>query len=185
MSSSQYNMKRSWEAGPVQPHKKQKHDHSHRKHQSPEAHSVQAQVPGYARFAVPTGLPPLPEIKDSSLAEGPFKHKSTTNYDRTVAKGITYERLEFIGDAYIELIATRLIDDRCDSLPAGRLSQLRELLVKNETLAEFSRAYAFDKRVEVPPIRFQSCLYECLSKSLIPHIITGWRNGPHASRQQS
>ena len=63
---------------------------------------------------------------------------------------MSYDRLEFVGDAYIELIATRLLFLRFPDLPAGRLSQKRESLVKNETLAEFSLAYGFDKRANLP-----------------------------------
>src|SRR5690606_10445636 len=36
------------------------------------------------------------------------------------------------------------------SLPPGQISQLRELLVKNETLAEFATDYGFDRRLSVP-----------------------------------
>jgi ribonuclease-3 len=62
---------------------------------------------------------------------------------------MTYERLEFLGDAYLEVFASRLIFSRFNQLPAGQMSQLRELLVKNETLAEYGRAYGFDRQVKV------------------------------------
>ncbi|EMF12335.1 Ribonuclease_3-domain-containing protein, partial [Sphaerulina musiva SO2202] len=62
---------------------------------------------------------------------------------------LTYERLEFLGDAYIELFASRLIYESYSHLPAGRMSQVRELLVKNETLAELSRRYGFDQNIAV------------------------------------
>ena len=107
-------------------------------------------VPAYTPFTVLPGLPPLPEIHDSSLRSAPFKHKSTASYDRsTVRKDTTYEQLEFLGDAQLELLASRLIYERFSFLTAGQQSQLRELLVRNETLAEYARAYGFDKRVEV------------------------------------
>jgi ribonuclease-3 len=61
---------------------------------------------------------------------------------------VTYDRLEFLGDAYIEVMATRLIWGACRSLPAGRMSQIRELLVKNETLNEYALLYGFDKRLK-------------------------------------
>ncbi|KAJ9635761.1 hypothetical protein H2201_000244 [Coniosporium apollinis] len=51
---------------------------------------------------------------------------------------MTYDRLEFLGDAYIEVVATRLIWGSYASLPAGRMSQIRELLVKNDTLHEYA-----------------------------------------------
>ena len=118
--------------------------------QLPPPTSKSGDVPSYVHFTVPLSLPPLPPVKDGELSIAPFKHKSTVSYNRSSSTtDITYERLEFLGDAYIELIASRLIFERFTHLPAGQQSQLRELLVKNETLAEYSRAYDFDKRVEV------------------------------------
>lgn len=57
-----------------------------------------------------------------------------------------YEALEFLGDAYLELIATKLIFDNYLSTP-GRMSKIREMLVKNETLAEFTTKYGFDQKL--------------------------------------
>ena len=182
-------MKRQGEedAGRSEPYKKQKHEHSHRKHHHSDGHSSfqlpqvntnhqirdklqqksatsyedaltqlppptskSGPIPAYTHFTVATKLPPLPAIQQESLASAPFTHKSTISYNRAVSStpDITYERLEFVGDAYIELIASRLIFERFLHLPAGQQSQLRELLVKNETLAEYSRAYGFEERVQ-------------------------------------
>ncbi|KAK3717783.1 hypothetical protein LTR37_005554 [Vermiconidia calcicola] len=121
----------------------------------PPPTSPSAPIPPYTPFTIPANqLPPLPPITSPSLATAPFKHKSLLpSYNRSTSttseQELSYERLEFLGDAYIELLATRLIFSRFPSLPAGSQSQLRELLVKNETLAEYSRVYGFDKRVEV------------------------------------
>jgi ribonuclease-3 len=109
------------------------------------------EVPGFVSFSVPSSFPALPSITDPDLASAPFKHGSTA-HNRNNSHGkptVTYERLELLGDAYIELIASRLLYERFGHLPAGQQSQLRELLVKNETLAEYSRAYGFDKQVKV------------------------------------
>lgn len=59
----------------------------------------------------------------------------------------SYERLEFLGDAYIEVMATRLIWAKFKDLAAGRLSQIRELLVKNETLGDIAVRYGLDKQI--------------------------------------
>lgn len=97
------------------------------------------------------GLPPLPPILDPSLAARPFLHQGkNVAGDQAKSVNANYERLEFVGDAYIELFATRLIYAQFPQLPAGRLSQLRESLVKNETLMEFSLAYKFDDRAQIP-----------------------------------
>nr|KAK5438986.1 hypothetical protein LTR18_008421 [Exophiala xenobiotica] len=88
----------------------------------------------------PGSLPPLPNI-DEKYVDEVFTHMSvspTTNYDR----------LEFLGDAYIEVIASQLIYERLPDLPAGRMSQLRESLVKNETLGQYTVLYGLDKRLK-------------------------------------
>ncbi|KAI7160702.1 hypothetical protein KC324_g13364, partial [Hortaea werneckii] len=81
----------------------------------------------------------------------PFRHKSTvTDYNRSAnPTDITYEKLEFLGDAYLELLASRLLYSRFPHITAGQQSQLRELLVKNETLAQYAHTYNFDRRVQV------------------------------------
>lgn len=96
-----------------------------------------------------TTLPPLPPIKPQ-YQKTAFCHKSLYTTSRELATSdLTYERLEFLGDAYIELFASRLIYESYSHLPAGRMSQVRELLVKNETLAELSRRYGFDQQIAV------------------------------------
>jgi ribonuclease-3 len=117
--------------------------------QLPPSDIAKSDVPVYTPFTVAKNLPPLPKILDPKLAESPFRHKSH-GYDRssTVAD-ITYERLEFLGDAYLELIASRLIFHHFPNLQAGSQSQIRELLVKNETLSEYARLYDFTNRVQV------------------------------------
>ena len=95
----------------------------------------------------PSTLPSLPLISDAT-AKVAFTHPGAA-IGKSVAH--SYDRLELLGDAYIEVIATRLIFPRFPHLPAGRLSQLRESLVKNETLAEYAIAYGFDKRAILPP----------------------------------
>lgn len=135
---------------PQKQRKTQSTSHEEALSKLPPSTSQSAEVPAHIPFRTPTGLPPLPSIKPGPLESAPFKHKSLTGYDRTSSSSdITYERLEFLGDAYIELIASRLIFERYPTLTAGRQSQVRELLVKNETLAEYSRAYGFEDKVEI------------------------------------
>ena len=98
----------------------------------------------------PSTLPPLPEIQDKSLVSTLFTHPGTLNGHSSTKVDTSYDRLELLGDAYIELIATRLVFSRFPKMPAGRLSQQRELLVKNETLAEYALAYNFDEKGQLP-----------------------------------
>lgn len=91
-------------------------------------------------------LPQLPEILDKSLEDAPFTHQGTLNRNGD----ISYERLEFLGDAYLEVIASRIIFHRYPLYSAGKLSQKRQSMVNNETLASFSLAYGFDNRARLP-----------------------------------
>ena len=118
--------------------------------QLPPVDSKSGPIPAYSAFTVSAVLPSLPPIDSDTFSTVLWTHKSKTTYNRTASSkpDITYEKLEFIGDAYIELIASRLIFERFMHLPAGQMSQLRELLVKNETLAEYSRAYGFEEKVQ-------------------------------------
>lgn len=90
-------------------------------------------------------LPAPPPILDEQLQKAVFTHSACSG-----ANSSNYDRLEILGDAYIELIATRLVWEKFPGIPAGRISQIRELLVKNDTLAGFSEAYGFDRRALVP-----------------------------------
>ncbi|KAJ5518432.1 hypothetical protein N7453_000854 [Penicillium expansum] len=90
--------------------------------------------------------PRLPPIMDDKLELAVFTHPALSNNNNT-----TYDRLEILGDAYIELIATKLVWEKFPDLPAGRISQIREILVKNETLAGFAESFGLDSRVSVPP----------------------------------
>jgi ribonuclease III len=96
-------------------------------------------------------LPPLPQIRDGQLERAVFTHPGVaTNFTETSSGSLNYDRLEILGDAYIELFATRLIWNRFHNLSSGQISQIREVLVKNETLAEYATMYGFDKRATVP-----------------------------------
>ena len=91
-------------------------------------------------------LPPLPPILDASLERATFTHPGMSRHGQA-----TYDRLEILGDAYIEMIATKLVWDRFQDLASGRLSQIRESLVKNETLSGYATRYGFGTRALVPP----------------------------------
>ncbi|MCJ1391455.1 hypothetical protein MMC18_004319 [Xylographa bjoerkii] len=95
-------------------------------------------------------LPELPPISDASLAKVPFTHRYSAEKEGHCAGVESYERLEFLGDAYVELISSRLIYQKYPDLPPGRLSQIRESLVRNETLGSFALAYKFDERIDLP-----------------------------------
>lgn len=89
--------------------------------------------------------PSLPPILDTALEKAVFTHPAITN-----DLDATYDRLEILGDAYIELMATKFIWNKYRDINSGHISQIRELLVKNETLAEYASMYEFDRKASVP-----------------------------------
>ncbi|PWY68038.1 ribonuclease III [Aspergillus heteromorphus CBS 117.55] len=91
-------------------------------------------------------LPNIPPIMNSELERAVFTHPGVSSNIKA-----TYDRLEVLGDAYIELISTKLIWDRFQDISSGQISQIRELLVKNETLSEYATRYKLDSRASVPP----------------------------------
>ncbi|KAF2423328.1 ribonuclease III, partial [Tothia fuscella] len=92
-------------------------------------------------------LPALPPITDLVLFNAPFTHTSALAAYIPPTNTNSYEPLEFLGDAYLEVIATRLIHSRFPLHNVGQKAGLRELIVKNETLASYAKAYGFDTRV--------------------------------------
>jgi ribonuclease-3 len=111
-------------------------------------------VPDYIQRKVQEAkdLPALPLITEPHIHEAVFTHQSlhATNLTihQTINLGLDYERLEFLGDAYIELIASRALYNRFPQIDIPQLSSLRERLVENLTLGKFSLAYGFPDRLK-------------------------------------
>lgn len=93
---------------------------------------------------IPAGLPPLPKVKDSQVENLAFRHPG-------IGFGPNYERLEWLGDAYLETIASSLIYQTFPDTPSGRCSQIREQLIRNTTLADYFRKYNMQQRAQLPP----------------------------------
>ncbi|KAN0110192.1 ribonuclease III [Hyaloscypha variabilis] len=96
---------------------------------------------------IPLILPPLPEVLDPTLEASAFVHLGCGSGKAT---DLSYERLEWVGDAYVYLISTLLISQTFPFFTPGKCSHLREKLVKNLTLADYARQYGFDKRAKLP-----------------------------------
>ena len=116
----------------------------------PSSSSKALSFPSSAHNGNLNTLPELPEIRDISLADVPFIHAGVLDVKASLDFNASYDRLEFLGDAYLGLIASRIIFSRYPHYSAGKMSRQRELLIMNETLAEFSLAYGFEKRARLP-----------------------------------
>ncbi|KAF1915572.1 ribonuclease III domain-containing protein [Ampelomyces quisqualis] len=97
-------------------------------------------------------LPPLPPITEPHLEQAVFTHQSVHanhfNVHQHIDLGLDYERLEYLGDAYIELMASRSLYNRFPVVDVPQLCSWRERLVENIALAKFSEAYGFPDRLQ-------------------------------------
>jgi ribonuclease-3 len=82
-------------------------------------------------------------FKNKDLLEQVLVHKSFLNENRE-SKLENNERLEFLGDAVLELIVTRYLYQHFDN-PEGELTNLRSALVKGKTLANLAKKFDIGK----------------------------------------
>jgi ribonuclease III len=76
-------------------------------------------------------------LSDEKLLTEAFTHRSAVN-EKSNAEAHN-ERLEFLGDAVLELVATEFLYKKFPEAPEGELTNLRSALVKGEHLAEVAR----------------------------------------------
>lgn len=82
------------------------------------------------------------QFKDKSLLEQVFIHRSYLNEHKTL--GLEHnERLEFLGDAVLELAVTRYLYENFNK-PEGELTNWRSALVKGESLSEEAKRIGMD-----------------------------------------
>jgi ribonuclease-3 len=74
-------------------------------------------------------------FKDQTLLEQAFTHRSYLNENRQPGKEHN-ERLEFLGDAVLELVVTEFLFAKYPERPEGDLTAYRAALVNTQSLAE-------------------------------------------------
>lgn len=77
----------------------------------------------------------LPKFNNSLLLKTALTHRSALN-ERISPSSESNERLEFLGDAVLELITTEFLFNKFPNEPEGVLTAYRSSLVKTTTLAE-------------------------------------------------
>lgn len=80
----------------------------------------------------------LPAFNQLHLLTTAFTHRSALNEKISNSKE-SNERLEFLGDAVLELLTTRFLFDACPHEPEGVMTAYRSALVKTTTLAKVAR----------------------------------------------
>ncbi|KAI8277247.1 hypothetical protein COL26b_003510 [Colletotrichum chrysophilum] len=95
----------------------------------------------------------LPENEkiESKINNPVLEVAAFTHQGKVKNKGdLSYDRLEWLGDAYVELLSTCLIFQTFGGLPTGKCSQIREVLIKNANLGDYSTQYKLFERAILP-----------------------------------
>lgn len=83
-------------------------------------------------------------FKDKSLLKQALTHSSYANEMRILKSG-NYERLEFLGDAVLEMVTSDFLFSKYPTMPEGQLSKLRASLVCEPALATAARRISLEK----------------------------------------
>ncbi len=90
----------------------------------------------------------LPVFNDPKLLDTALTHRSALNEPSSGTSSITSnERLEFLGDAVLELIVTRYLFEHHPDEPEGMLTAYRSALVRTETLAEVAKELSLGSKL--------------------------------------
>lgn len=90
----------------------------------------------------------LPTFNNSLLLETALTHRSALNENLSSATE-SNERLEFLGDAVLELIVTAFLYAKCTGEPEGVLTSYRSALVKTTTLATVAQKLGLGEQLHL------------------------------------
>ncbi|MGX7111666.1 ribonuclease III [Gemella cuniculi] len=83
-------------------------------------------------------------LKYSDNFKMAFCHSSYAN-EKRIAKHLNYERLEFLGDAVVELTTSEFLFKKFSELSEGELTKLRASIVCEKTLVKYALLLKLDK----------------------------------------
>lgn len=87
-------------------------------------------------------------IDEPALFQRALRHRSMLSQEK-YAKYDSYERLEFLGDAVLDLIAAEILFNKYPKKDEGFLTKIRAKLVRGETLSAFSSKLGFEELMEI------------------------------------
>lgn len=90
----------------------------------------------------------LPTFSDQSLLDKALTHRSALN-EKGSSITESNERLEFLGDAVLELSTTRFLFDKFPHEPEGTLTAYRSALVKTTSLATVAETLELGKMLKM------------------------------------
>lgn len=98
----------------------------------------------YQQFGKRFGI----SFNDKNLLEQAFTHRSYINENKN--SGLSHnERLEFLGDAVLELITTEFLYDKFPEVSEGILTAYRSALVRTETISRVARKMGMNELLKL------------------------------------
>lgn len=88
------------------------------------------------------------QIDDPSLFLKALRHRSTLSQEQYETYD-SYERLEFLGDSVLDLIAAEILFNNYPEKDEGFLTKVRAKLVRGETLTDFSKQLGLEELMEL------------------------------------
>lgn len=88
------------------------------------------------------------ECEDSKLLTTAFTHQSFVR-ENGISPLYSYERLEFLGDAVLKLLMSKLLYNKYPDYMEGKLTKIRSILVSDSTLAVIGEKIGIDKRLRL------------------------------------
>lgn len=87
-------------------------------------------------------------FKHPALLDEAFTHASYVN-EHPRKKLKYYERIEFLGDAVMQLCVSEYLYKRYPSMPEGKLSRLRAAMVCEDSFSKFAKECNFDEYIRL------------------------------------
>lgn len=123
------------------------------------------------------------QFHNSALLKQAMTHSSFTNEQR-INRGKNYERLEFLGDAVLELVTSEFLFKTYDSVTEGELTKMRASMVCEQSLAlcardlELGRFMLFGKGEESTGGRSRDSIISDAMEAVIGAIYLDGGMGP-------
>jgi len=110
-------------------------------------------IPKFPSIPKPTDYPPpLPPIHNKAIEQQCFTHRSYVHdpLAKDAASSLMhYERLEFLGDSFMNYCVTKFLYNTLPNLREGELTRFRSQIISNDNIRHYAKMYGFPDRIRL------------------------------------
>jgi dsRNA-specific ribonuclease len=115
-----------------------------------EDESVTVIVANVEKMQLPNPLPELPPIPSEVIQQEVFAHSSSITFAGDTSESPqSNERLEFLGDSYLNFCISAILFRAFPTMAPGDLTRVRSGIVSNANLNIWARAYGFHNQLRI------------------------------------